>query len=302
VNEQANAIISWMTSHLPGLVLGAIVIFVLYRLAKPAIHRVVLRLLQAQQSTTDGGSAPPEELSKRAATLEDLLGKVVRAIVFIAVVALVLSVFELWPLLAGLGLIAAALTLAGQDIVLDYLMGFLILVEGQYYKGDWIAVRGPLGAVEGEVEDIGMRRTTMRDATGTVHSVSNGLIRLSSNLTRVYSVASAEVTVLRPQELDRAIEVARGVATDLASDPEWGAAVLDTPVTIAVIGLSIDGVTFRVARRVKPVGRLRVASELRRRLAYALSEAAIETRRWDLSDSPEAPVEKGRFLRRRSTP
>jgi moderate conductance mechanosensitive channel len=299
LGEQAQAITSWLTAHLPGLVLGAIVIFVLYRLAKPAIHRMVLRLLQAQQSTVDSGAAPPEELSKRAATLEDLLAKVVRAIVFIAVVALILSVFELWPLLAGLGLVAAALTLAGQDIVLDYLMGFLILIEGQYYKGDWIAVRGPLGAVEGEVEDIGMRRTTIRDATGTVHSVSNGLIRLSSNLTRIYSVASAEVTVLRPQELDRAIEVAREVAGELSSDPDWSEVVLDTPVTIAVTGLSIDGVTFRVARRVKPVGRLRVASELRRRLAFALSEAAIETRRWDPSDTPDAPVEKARFLRRR---
>ena len=64
-------------------------------------------------------------------------------------------------------------------------MGILILIEGHYYKGDWIAIRGPLGAVEGEVEDIGLRKTTIRDNTGTVHNVSNGLIRLSSNLTRV---------------------------------------------------------------------------------------------------------------------
>jgi len=299
LGEQGEAIVSWLTAHLPGLLLGAIVLFVAFRLAKPAIHRVVVRLLQAQQSTVGGGGAPPAELSKRAATLEDLLAKLVRAVVVIAAFALILSVFELWPLLAGLGLIAAALTLAGQDIVLDYLMGFLILIEGQYYKGDWIAVRGPLGAVEGEVEDIGMRRTTIRDATGTVHSVSNGLIRLSSNLTRIYSVASAEVTVLRPQELDRAIEVARAVAGELSNDPDWAEVVLDTPVTIAVIAMSMDGVTFRVARRVSPTGRLKVASELRRRLALALSEAAIETRRWDFSDTPDVPVEKARFLRRR---
>ena len=83
--------------------------------------------------------------------------------------------------------------------MLDYLMGILILIEGHYYKGDWIAIRGPLGAVEGEVEDIGLRKTTIRDNAGTVHNVSNGLIRLSSNLTRVYSVASAEVQVLTPR-------------------------------------------------------------------------------------------------------
>ena len=293
------SVTTWLTEHGPGLVIGAIVLFVLFRLARPAIHRVVVGLLRAQTKSAPAGSSTAEEVAKRAATLEDLLHKLVRALFVVGIAVLILSAFDLWPLLAGLGLVAAALTLAGQDIVLDYLMGFLILVEGQYYKGDWIAVAGPLGAVEGEVEDIGMRRTTIRDATGTVHSVSNGLIRLSSNRTRIYSVASAEVTVLRPQELDRAIDVATTVATDMANDREWAPVLLDTPVQIAVIGMSVDGVTFRVARRVSPPGRLKVASELRRRLALALSEAAIETRRWDLSDTPNAPVEKGRLLRRR---
>jgi small conductance mechanosensitive channel len=289
---------NWLTAHGAGLVIGAVILFVLFRLAQPAIHRAVVGLISAQQRTLPAGSAPAEELAKRADTLEDLLHKLVRALFVVAIAVLILSVFELWPLLAGLGLVAAALTLAGQAIVLDYLMGFLILIEGQYYKGDWIGVGGP-PPVEGEVEDIGMRRTTIRDATGTVHSVSNGLIRLSSNRTRVYSVASAEVTVLRPQQLDQAIEVATAVADDMAKDPHWVPFMLDTPVTIAVIGFSVDGVTFRISRRVSPVGRLKVASELRRRLALGLSEAAIETRRWDLSDTPDGPAEKAKFLRRR---
>ena len=288
----------WLNAHGAGLVIGAVILFVLFRLAKPAIHRAVVGLIGAQQRALPAGSAPAEELTKRADTLEDLLHKLVRTLFVVAIAVLILSVFELWPLLAGLGLVAAALTLAGQAIVLDYLMGFLILVEGQYYKGDWIAVGGP-PPVEGEVEDIGMRRTTIRDATGTVHSVSNGLIRLSSNRTRVYSVASAEVTVLRPQQLDHAIEVATAVANDMAKDPQWAPVLLDTPVTTAVIGFSVDGVTFRISRRVSPVGRLKAASELRRRLALGLSDAAIETRRWDLSDTPDAPAEKAKFLRRR---
>jgi small-conductance mechanosensitive channel len=178
-------ITNWLTEHGPGLVIGAVILFVLFRLARPAIHRLVLGMLRAQQSTVPAGSATANEVAKRAATLEDLLHKLVRALFVVAIGVLILSAFELWPLLAGLGLVAAALTLAGQDIVLDYLMGFLILVEGQYYKGDWIAVSGPLGAVEGEVEDIGMRRTTIRDGAGTVHSVSNGLIRLSPTRTRI---------------------------------------------------------------------------------------------------------------------
>ncbi len=74
-------------------------------------------------------------------------------------------------MLAGLVVVLAALTLAGQSIVLDYLMGLLILAEGQYYKGDWIAV----GTVEGTVEEVGIRRTIVRDASGTVHSMPTSM-------------------------------------------------------------------------------------------------------------------------------
>ena len=207
-----------------------------------------------------------------------------------AIFGLILSAFDLWPILAGLGLLAAALTLAGQDIVLDYLMGILILIEGHYYKGDWIAIRGPLGAVEGEVEDIGLRKTTIRDNAGTVHNVSNGLIRLSSNLTRVYSVASAEVQVLHAEDLDRTIEIAARVGNELSADPQWAGVLFDAPIQTAVTGLAADGATVRVSRRVPPEARLKVASDLRRRLAMALAEASIGTRRWDPSDTPGAGV------------
>ena len=281
------AVTTWLTEHGPGLVIGAIILFVLFRLARPAIHRIVVGLLRAQVSSLPAGSATAEEVAKRAATLEDLLHKLVRALFVVAIAILVLSAFDLWPLLAGLGLVAAALTLAGQDIVLDYLMGILILVEGQYYKGDWIAVKGPLGAVEGTVEEIGLRRTVLRDASGTVHSISNGLIRLSSNLTRVYSVASAEVQILHPAELDRAIAIANKVAADLEHDPDWAGALYEAPVETAVTALSADGAMLKVQRRVPPEARMKVSSELRRRLAVALGDASIGTRRWDPSDAPE---------------
>jgi small conductance mechanosensitive channel len=64
-------------------------------------------------------------------------------------------------------------------------MGTLILLEGQYYTGDTIAAAG----VEGLVEEVGLRRTVIRDMSGTVHSISNGQIRTSSNLTRIHAMA-----------------------------------------------------------------------------------------------------------------
>ena len=120
-----NELLGWIVSHGLALLVGGLVLFALYRFAVRMTHRVVMGLLQVQSATLQAGSDPAAEQQKRAVTLEVVLGKLVRAGFLVALAILVLGVFDLWQLLAGLGLVAAALTLAGQAIVLDYLMGIL---------------------------------------------------------------------------------------------------------------------------------------------------------------------------------
>jgi moderate conductance mechanosensitive channel len=284
-----NDVTGWIASHGIVLLVGTLILFGLYRFAQPLIHRLVVGVLHVQQTTMPAGTAPAEELQKRAVTLEDVLNKLVRALFLVSIVILVLAVFDLGELLAGLGLVAAALTLAGQQIVLDYLMGLLILIEGPYFKGDWIVVQGPPGPVEGEVEEINLRRTVLRDSLGSMHSVSNGLIRLSSNLTRVYSVATVEVQIVRSADLDNAIAVARRVGQDIESDPEWGPRLIPSPVDTSITALTLDGATIRLQRRVPPSVRAAVTSELRRRLLDAYRAEGIGTGRWDTPMPAAAP-------------
>jgi small-conductance mechanosensitive channel len=285
-----NEIAGWIVSHGLLLVVGALILFAIYRFTEPLIHRVVTAVLHVQQAALEPGAAPTEELQKRAATLELVLRKLIRAAFVIAIILLVLGVFDLWELVAGLGLIAAALTLAGQSIVLDYLMGILILVEGPYFKGDWISVTAPGITVEGEVEEIGLRRTVLRDGLGAEHAVSNGLIRLSSNLTRVYSVATVDLQVVRPLDLDRAIAVAGRVGREIGDDPEWRDRLFEAPVATNVVALTLDGATIRVQRRVPPGLRSEATSELRRRLVEAMNAESIGTGRWDTPMPAAAPA------------
>jgi small conductance mechanosensitive channel len=275
-----NEILSWLATHGIALAVGTLILFGLYRLAQPLIHRLVVGMLHVQQAAMPG-DAPAEELQKRSITLEDVLNKVIRALFLVSFVILVLAVFDLWELIAGVGIVVAALTLAGQAIVLDYLMGLLILIEGPYFKGDWIVVQVPGAPVEGEVEEISLRRTVLRDALGAMHSVSNGLIRASSNLTRVYSVASVEVQIVRSADLDRALAVARRVGEEIEHDPEWGPRLMPAPVNTAVVALTLDGATIRLVRRVPPAVRAAAGSELRRRLMDAFRADSIGTGRWD---------------------
>jgi small conductance mechanosensitive channel len=192
--------------------------------------------------------------------------------VVVVVVLVAMTMLGLLPVIAGLGLLLAALTVAGQSIILDYLMGALILLEGQYYQGDWIAV----GAIEGTVEEVGLRRTIVRDATGTVHSVSNGEIRISSNLTRLYARLLVDLPVVQGTDVDRAAAIVDRVGTEMAADPAWSEHLLEPPHFSRVSAVTDLGITLRVTGRVKAEGRWTVPGELRRRLVMAFTAEGIQ--------------------------
>jgi len=276
-----NEIIRWGVSVGLKLLFGVAFLLLAYRMGTSGIHRFVPQLLRAQAAHLPSGSSSVDEVDKRVGTIEDLLTRLLRVTVLALLVALVLVVFDLWSILAGIVVIIVALLFATQDVVLDYVMGFLILVEGPYFKGDWIQVGGGGGA-EGTVEEIGLRRTVLRDAMGSTHAVSNGLIRQSSNNTRVFSVATVEVQVLQARELDRAIEAATIVTREMRGDPAWvDHFPADAQTDLWVTGLSVDGASLRLQQQVPTGTALPVASELRRRLANALVTASIGTGRWD---------------------
>jgi small conductance mechanosensitive channel len=262
---------SWLEAHWLGLLVVVVLVFVAYRYAQPLVHRVVVRVMHPVVVDGVDPAITAEETAKRAATIEDLLSKLLRGLVVVAVVLALLTILGLLPVLAGLAVVVAALTLAGQSIVLDYLMGLLILVEGQYSKGDWIAV----GALEGTVEEVGIRRTIVRDATGTVHSVSNGEIRISSNLTRVYATMVVDVTIADAGQVERATAVIDAVGEAMAADEAWREILLETPRCTRVTAVTDAGVTLRATARIRAVERWSAPSEFRRRLVTALDAAGV---------------------------
>ena len=212
------------------------------------------------------------EADRRVTTLETLFVRILRGLVIVGIIAILLGIFDLWSMLTGLGLVLAALTLAGQSIILDYLMGILILVEGQYFNGDVVQV----GTVEGTVEEVGLRRTVIRDVRGTLHSISNGTIRQSANLTRTYALAVVDIDGVADRDVETVIEVLNEVGAAIAADPEFADRLLDTPAYAGTTRLSSAGATVRLSGRVRPDARARIEQELRRRVAAAIAARGIE--------------------------
>jgi small-conductance mechanosensitive channel len=276
-----NELFEWLVFHALILLVGAAVLLLAYRLLRPAIPRVVPSILRAQAANLPIGTVTDEEFAKRSRTIADLLTRLLRVGALLGLLVLVVGAFDLWTFLAGIALIVAAVTVASQDVVLDYVMGFLILVEGPFFEGDWVVVGGP-DQVEGEVRVIGLRRTVLRDKSGSSHAVSNGLLRLSSNQTRVFSVAAVEVVVPRGRDLDAAIAAIEGVIAAMHADPAWsGRMAADVQPDISITALTVDGVTIRTRQRVSAGARMAVASEIRHRLVSELLAKGVDTSRWD---------------------
>ena len=74
------------------------------------------------------------------------------------------TILEMWgiavaPIIAGLGLFGVAVALGAQDLFKNLISGLFVIGERRFHPGDWIHVDG---VVEGIVEDIGFRTTTVR--------------------------------------------------------------------------------------------------------------------------------------------
>lgn len=74
------------------------------------------------------------------------------------------AILEIWGIkvgavLAGFGILGAAVALATQDLFKNLIAGFLILSENRFGEGEWIRVDT---TCEGTVEHIGLRSTCIR--------------------------------------------------------------------------------------------------------------------------------------------
>jgi len=122
------------------------------------------------------------EKGKRAATLISIFVSISRASVWIAVVLIILSEIgiNIGPLLAGAGIVGLAFGLGAKKIIEDFVGGLFIILEDQYRVGDEVKI----GDIEGVVKEITLRRTVIKDENGTVYSIPNGDIKITSNKSR----------------------------------------------------------------------------------------------------------------------
>ncbi len=258
------------------LALIAALALVALRFASIALTLVVGRLLDREAVEGTAQELSAIEVQKRKGTIVSLGERLLRLLVvaIAALMALDKLGLDIGPAVAGLGVVGIAVGFGAQSLVRDYLAGAYILIENHYARGDIVTV----ATVTGTVEDFTLRRTTLRADDGTVHVVPNGLIGVSSNLTRVWARIALSVTVAPGTNLDRATAVVEAVGRGMREDEDWRRRILEAPRVEWLEALGPDGATLRVACTVRAAERMPATGELRRRVFEGLRTAGIEVK------------------------
>ena len=255
------------------LVIVVVALLVL-RFGRLAIHGVIQALLDREATEGTAQELSAIEVRKRIETLDHLGGNVLRFFVVIIAGIMVLGRLglDVGPAIAGLGVVGIAVGFGAQSLVRDYLNGSLILVENQFSKGDVVTVAG----VTGTVEDFSLRRTTLRDLDGIVHTVPNGEIKVASNRTRTWARINQNVLVAFGTDIDKAIEVVENVGRQMAEDPIWKRRILEPPRVERVESIDELGITLKILGSVRAAEQWAASGEFRKLLLAAFAEHGIE--------------------------
>jgi small conductance mechanosensitive channel len=246
---------------LPHLLVIAVIAFLLNRL---------LRMLTFHMTrVAERHAANPE----RIAQVKTLAG-IVRA-TGLTVIGLITGLqfldtlgVNLAPLLASAGVAGIAIGLAAQNIVKDMLNGILILVEDQFNVGDTVRVAG-LG---GTVEAMTLRKTTVRDADGTLYVIPNSQITTVANLSVGYSVATVNVSVDYSADPDVVLGLLKGIAMDVRNSDEFRDSFVADPQILGVDAIKGSEMVFPVVFKTKATRQYGPVREFRRRVRIALEK------------------------------
>ena len=275
----------WVRHDAPKIVTAILVAFILVQL----LHIVTRRLKQFSDRETPPSSRRRQQL-RTITTIVNSFG--VALIVFIAglQVMKILGV-DIGPLLASAGIAGLAIGFGAQTLIKDLLNGFLIVMENQYDLGDIISV----GGVKGTVETMTLRRTVLRDADGSVHTVPNSEVHVVSNLTRDWTQVTLHIAVAYKEPSDRVIATLEEVGREIRNDPAFSDAIVAEPQVPGIERVTAAEVDYLFIVRTRPSDQFRVSRELRRRIKECFEKNHIEPARPSqlyVADSLEKQKEK----------
>jgi small-conductance mechanosensitive channel len=179
---------------------------------------------------------------------------------------------EIGPILAAAGIVGLAFGFGGQYLIRDLISGLFIILENQYRIGDVVS----FDTASGTVQEISLRKTTLRDLDGTVHHIPHGEIKKVSNFSKDFARINLDVGVGYSSDLEHVIAVINRTGTELAQDDLWKDSIILVPQFLRVNAFADSAIMLKILGETLPSRQWEVTGELRKRLKVAFDKEGIE--------------------------
>jgi small conductance mechanosensitive channel len=220
------------------------------------------------------GTLPTQAQVKRADTLTHVIHDVTRVVILAVGSMMILSEVgvDLKPILAAAGLGGLAIGFGAQSLVKDVISGFFIILENSVRVGDVVEIAG----VGGLVEEVKLRTITLRDLSGNVHVIPNGVIDKVKNMTKLYSFYLFDVGVAYREDVDEVMGVLQEIAEEVRRDPQFADDILEPLEMLGVDQFADSAVIIKCRIKTQPIKQWRVGREMNRRIKKTFDAKGIE--------------------------
>lgn len=266
--EWTKFVVPWLLDHGVRILLIALGAFVLHKISYKVIEKAIrLGVVSDRYSTKEA-----EE--KRENTLISIFTITTKTVIFLVAALMIIEQFgvEIGPLLAAAGIVGLAFGFGGQYLIRDIITGLFIIIENQYRITDVVNING----ISGSVENITLRKTTLRDMNGTVHHVPHGEIKIVSNLTKDFSRVNMNIGIAYNTNLEHVIRVVNEVGANLAEDPYFKEFITQPIQFVRVDDFADSALIIKVLGETKVLKQWEVAGEFRKRIKIAFDNEGIE--------------------------
>jgi small conductance mechanosensitive channel len=261
----------WNEWHTPIVIVLILIGGVIARAAMIAsVNRIVRRVV-------DGVNSESSPLAKarvvaRTNTIGSVLSNLITWSITIAVISSILSELGIavGAILAGAGILGAAVGFGAQSLVRDLISGLFILFEDQYGVGDTV----DLGEANGIIEQVGLRVTQVRDVEGTLWYVRNGEIVRVGNKSQGWSRVVLDIAFDYGVNVAKATEVVSKAAATIKKT--HASELIGEPEVWGIQNITGDQFVLRLVQQVTPKEPDTIARELRNAVKAGVDKAKLQ--------------------------
>lgn len=236
-----------------------IVFFIVHLIAQWAINLFFKRFLESK--ATD---------HKRYETIFSVVQNVYRTIFYFFLIYTVLDIFNfpVGTLLASAGVVGLAVSFGAQGFVSDLVNGFTILGGRQLSIGDHVAIED----IEGNVLNLGLRTTEIKDFDGTIHYIPNREILIISNKSKSDMRALIQIRLFPETDTEKVRDLVEQVNQKFV--PQYPDITVQ-PDTLFVSN-SKHQLTLRVSMYVKAGTQFEIENNFYEMYVNAIADSGIE--------------------------